>query len=94
MDVLAVYGVIGGASVVLTCGIAIGTAAATRGAVAHKLRNLDNAQTLLRAHVELTYARKDTIAEKFDAIEKSLERIEKHGEMMAQRFMNGGAGAV
>lgn len=94
MDALAVYGVLGGASVVLTAGIAIGVAQTSRGQQAHKLRNLEQAQALLRTHADATYARKDTIAEKFDAIEKSLNRIEAHQEMMAQRFMNGGAGLV
>lgn len=83
------YGVFGGASVVLTAGIAMGRQMTVR----RDLTSLDIRVHKVSARIDgldATYARKDTIAERFTAIEASLARIERHQEAAAQR--NTGAG--
>lgn len=92
MDVLAIYSVFGGAGIVLTTGIAMGRQMTIR----RDITSLDSRVHKIAGRIDgldATYARKDTIAERFTAIEQSLERIERHQEAMAQRFMSGGAGA-
>lgn len=58
----------------------------------HKLRNLDNFRLALPDHLNANFARKETIAVELNAIKSQLDRIEKHGEMMARRMMGGGTG--
>jgi hypothetical protein len=95
MDAMAVYTAIGGAGGVMAVGIAIGKSMTTSrdiGALADKVHKLGNRVNLIPERPDEVYVRKDAIAPKLEAIDASLRRIETHQEMMAARFMNGGAG--
>lgn len=72
----------------------------------HKLRNFDNWRlNILPTDLSANFARKGEVASELKALRdllensdrnsrETLKRIEQHQEMMAQRFMNGGAGMV
>ena len=88
MDAQAWFGLFGGGSLLVTIGMAIGLSKGRAKDIeqhGHVLRNLENWRlnilpTQYVQHVEMK------------AIKEALGRIERHQEMMSQRFMNGGAG--
>lgn len=104
MDAQLVFGAVGAAVVVGSAIVAVAVHAATTRTMAettakdvtehdHKLRNFDNWRlNILPTDLNTNFVRKDAIAPKLEAIDAALKRIEAHQEMMAQRFMNGGAG--
>lgn len=91
-----ILSVVGGGGVMVTVGIAIGRSLTTSRdieALDGKFHKLSNKMQPYPERPDDVYVRKDAIQPKLDAIDASLKRIEAHQEMMAQRFMNGGAGA-
>lgn len=92
MDAQAWFGLFGGGSLLLAVGIAIGLSkgrASVIGGIDHRTRTLETWRTALPFSLDQTYVRHETLK----GITESLERIERHQEEMAKRFMIGGAGA-
>lgn len=96
MDAQSIVAIIGGALAVggAIVGIALhaGKSRDVAESALHKARNVETVHSGYVIHVDQTYARKAEIAPELNAIKASLARIEKHQDMMAQRFMNGGLG--
>lgn len=100
MDGQVIFGVIGATGTLVGLGVVIGRTRTLSGAVIKDLKTLDaqvhkhaNRLQYIPEKPDDVYARKDAIAPKLEAIDASLKRIEAHQDMMAQRFMNGGAGS-